>query len=136
MVRSLQLPLAARLGDFSLARISTGGQIFDDKPVEFIPMRLHMLRDAIFWPIIFDQGHTLIRTATATWKGKDLTCILTSGGMADATPTPGRRWIEREFCIDTNTGLLQVLSMLQGFILFMTTATLSNSMAVCCPGTS
>jgi hypothetical protein len=30
--------------------------------------------------------------------------------MADATPTPGRRWIEREFCIETKTGLLQILS--------------------------
>jgi hypothetical protein len=100
----------ARLGDFSLDRIFSGGRIFDDKVADFIPIRLQMLRGAIFWPINFQQAHTLIRTATANWKGKELTCVLTSGEMADATPTPGRRWIEREFCIETKTGLLQILS--------------------------
>jgi hypothetical protein len=100
----------ARLGDFSLDRISTSGRIFDDKLADFIPIRLQMLRGAIFWPINFQQAHTLIRTAAATWKGKELTCVLTSGEMSDATPTPGRRWVEREFCIEKKTGLLQVLS--------------------------
>jgi hypothetical protein len=52
----------------------------------------------------------LIRTATAQWKGSEVTCILTSGGMSDATATPGRRWTEREYCVDTKTGLMQVLS--------------------------
>ncbi len=101
---------SARLGDFELTRISARGALFDDKAAEFIPMRLHMLRDAIFWPINFQQAHTLVRTASANWKGKDVTCILTSGEMADATPTPGRRWIEREYCIDQKSGLMQVLS--------------------------
>jgi hypothetical protein len=101
---------SARLGNFELTRISSGRRIFDDKPIDFIPIRLHMLRDAIFWPINFNQAHALIRTATAQWKGAEVTCILTSGGMSDATATPGRRWVEREFCIDTKTGLLQVLS--------------------------
>lgn len=105
----------ARLGDFSLDRISTNGQIFDDKAADFIPMRLQMLRGAIFWPINFEQAHALIRTTTATWKGKELTCILTSGDMADPSPTPGRRWIEREFCVETKTGLLQILSEAPGF---------------------
>ena len=100
----------ARLGDFSLDRISTGGRIYDDKQASFIPIRLHMLRDAVFWPINFQQAHSLIRTASATWRGKELTCILTSGDMADPTPTPGRRWIEREFCIEAKTGLLHILS--------------------------
>jgi hypothetical protein len=100
----------ARLGDFSIERIFNGGRIFDDKLATFIPIRVQMLRSAIFWPINFQQAHTLIRTATANWRGKELTCILTSGEMADATPTPGRRWIEREFCIETKTGLLQILS--------------------------
>ncbi|HEY2914861.1 MAG TPA: hypothetical protein VGK21_15965 [Candidatus Angelobacter sp.] len=86
------------------------GSIFDDKPTEFIPMRVHMLRDALFWPVSFKPADALIRTATARWKGSEVTCILASGAMADATPTLGRRWIEREYCVDTKTGLLQVLS--------------------------
>jgi len=100
----------ARLGNFSLDRISTGGRIFDDKPADFIPIRLQMLRGAVFWPINFEQAHTLIRTAAVTWKGKELTCVLSSGDMSAATPTPGRRWVEREFCIENKTGLLQILS--------------------------
>jgi len=100
----------ARLGDFSLTRIYADGRLYDDAAVDFIPMRVHMLRDAVFWPINFNQAHALVRTAKAEWKGKELTCILTSGEMAEATPTPGRRWIEREYCIDPSTGLLQVLS--------------------------
>lgn len=110
---------SARLGNFELTRIASGNRIFDDKPVNFIPIRLHMLRDAIFWPINFNQAHALIRTATAQWKGAEVTCILTSGGMSDATPTPGRRWVEREFCVDNKTGLLQVLSDAPGiYVLF------------------
>jgi hypothetical protein len=110
---------SARLGNFELTRISSGRRIFDDKPVAFIPIRVHMLRDAIFWPINFNQAHALIRTATAQWKGTEVTCILTSGGMSDPAPTPGRRWVEREFCIDSKTGLLQILSDAPGiYVLF------------------
>lgn len=101
---------SARLGDFELTRIAIRNSIMDDKPTPFIPMRVHMLRDALFWPVSFNSADALIRTATARWKGSEVTCILTSGGMSDATPTPGRRWVEREFCVDTKTGLLQVLS--------------------------
>jgi hypothetical protein len=100
---------SARLGDFELTRIAMRSSIFDDKPTEFIPMRVHMLRDALFWPVNFNAD-ALIRTATARWKGSEATCILTSGGMSDAAATPGRRWTEREFCVDSKSGLLQVLS--------------------------
>jgi Gram-negative bacterial TonB protein C-terminal len=100
----------AHLGNFSLDRISNGQRVFDDQQPQFIPIRLQMLRGAIFWPINFQQAHTLIRTASANWKGKELTCVLVSGEGSAATPTPGRRWVEREFCIEPKSGLLQVLS--------------------------
>jgi len=101
----------AHLGNFAITRTLSQGLIFDDRQVTFIPIRLHMLRDALFWPINFGApGHILIRTANANWRGKEVTCIMTSGGMADPTPTPGRRWWEREFCVDPKTGLLQILS--------------------------
>ena len=109
----------AHLGDFSLDRIFSSGRVFDDKIADFIPIRLQTLRSAIFWPINFQQGHTLIRTAVVTWKGKELTCALISGEMADPSPTPGRRWEEREFCIENKTGLLQILSDAPGvYVLF------------------
>lgn len=106
----LRFRWSARLGDFSLTRISVNGAVFDDRPLDFIPIRLHMLRVALFWPVNFNSDHALIRTATARWKGKDVTCILTSGAQADPTPTPGRRWYEREYCIDQKSGLMQILS--------------------------
>lgn len=99
-----------RLADYTLTRISTGGGIFDDPAAESVPMRVHMLRSAIFWPISFQPTHTLIRTAKANWRGKDVTCVLASGEMNDPTPTPGRRWVESEYCVDSKTGLLQILS--------------------------
>jgi len=101
---------SAHLGNFSLDRISTSGRIFDDQPADFIPIRLQMLRGALFWPINFQQAHTLLRTASAHWKGTELTCVLVSGEGSEAAPTPGRRWVEREFCIEPRTGLLQVFS--------------------------
>ncbi len=109
-VAPLSFRWIARLGDFALTRISVRRNIFDDRPVEFIPLRLQMLRDALFWPIHADTAHALLRTANANWRGKEVTCILISGGMSDPTATPGRRWVEREYCIDQKTGLLQILS--------------------------
>jgi Gram-negative bacterial TonB protein C-terminal len=102
---------SARLGDFELTRISARAAIFDDRPADFIPIRLHMLRDALFWPVnLGSTNNILIRTAAAHWKGQEVTCILTSGAQSDPTPTPGRRWYEREYCVDHKSGLMQILS--------------------------
>lgn len=110
---------SVRLGDFSLTRTFFHGAAFDDRAIAFIPMRVHMLRDALFWPINLEAAHPLIRTATATWKGKEVTCILTSGPQAEPTPTPGRRWYEKEYCVEPKSGLLQVWSDAPGvFVLY------------------
>jgi Gram-negative bacterial TonB protein C-terminal len=109
----------AHLGNFSLDRISTSGRVFDDKPADFIPIRLQMLRGGLFWPINFQQAHALIRTASASWKGKDLTCVLVSGEGPDAASAPGRRWVDREFCIEPKSGLVQLISDAPGiYILY------------------
>jgi TonB-like protein len=101
---------SVRLGDFSLTRTFYHGAAFDDHAITFIPMRVQMLRDALFWPINLGSAHPLIRTVAATWKGKEVTCILTSGPQAEPTATPGRRWYEKEYCIDPKTALLAVWS--------------------------
>ncbi|HEX7289293.1 MAG TPA: energy transducer TonB [Candidatus Angelobacter sp.] len=109
---------SVRVSDFSLTRTIFHGAAFDDRAIAFIPMRVHMLRDALFWPITVEL-RPLIRTATANWKGKEVTCILLSGPQAEATPTPGRRWYEKEYCIDPKSGLLQVWSEAPGiFVLY------------------
>jgi Gram-negative bacterial TonB protein C-terminal len=99
----------ARLGDFSFTRIWDRGVTYDDKPISLIPLRLQMLRDAMFWPV-HANPEARLRTATANWKGKQVTCVLSAGGGIQAQEVIGRRWVEREYCIEPKTGLLQILS--------------------------
>jgi len=105
---------SARLGDYSQLRIFYDGEAYDDKPRGHIPLRLQMVRNAIFWPVVGNFASSLLRMATAKWEGADLACILISGGMNDATATPGRRWEENEYCIDPKTGLLRIHSETPG----------------------
>jgi hypothetical protein len=105
---------SARLGDYSQLRIFYQGSVYDDKPRGHMPLRLQMVRNSIFWPVIGDFAPSLLRMATAKWEGTELACILISRGMNDATATPGRRWEENEFCIDPKTGLLRIHSEAPG----------------------
>ena len=100
---------SARLGDFSLTRIWQKSIAYDDKPVTLIPLRLQMLRDAIFWPMRANPDARL-RTADANWKGKPVTCVLSARDGIQAQEITGRHWVEREYCIEQKTGLLQILS--------------------------
>lgn len=105
---------SARLGDYSQLRIFHEGAAYDDKPRGHIPLRVQMVRNAVFWPLgDYFPASALIRMATAKWEGEELACILTSRGN-DASPTPGRRWEEYEFCVDPKTGLLRILSQAPG----------------------
>jgi Gram-negative bacterial TonB protein C-terminal len=104
---------SARLGDFSFTRIWDKGVPYDDKPISLIPLRLQMLRDAMFWPVHASPDAHL-RTATANWKGKQVTCVLAAGDGIQAQETIGRRWVEREYCIEPKTGQLQILSEAPG----------------------
>lgn len=105
---------SARLGDYSQLRIFYQGEAYDDKSRGHIPLRLQMVRSAVFWPVVGNFAPALLRMATAKWEGTDLACILTSAGFNDATPTAGRRWEENEYCIDPKTGLLRILSEAPG----------------------
>ena len=81
-----------------------------------IPLRLQEARAALFSPIPSPGNidRDLIRTSTATFKGAQVTCVLLSGSGSAATATPGRRWEETEECIDPQSGLLQVHSLVPG----------------------
>src|SRR5579871_2082094 len=105
---------SARLGDYSQLRIFYEGAAYDDKPRGHIPLRLQMVRNAIFWPVVGNFASSLIRIATAKWEGTDLACILLSRGGNDPTATVGRRWEESEYCIDPKTGLLRMHSEAPG----------------------
>jgi hypothetical protein len=105
---------SARIGDYSQFRIFYQGSPYDEKPHGHIPLRLQMVRSSVFWPIGGNAAAALLRMATAKWEGTDVACILISGAENDATPTPGRRWEENEYCIDPKTGLLRLHSEAPG----------------------
>jgi hypothetical protein len=104
----------AQLGDYAQTRVFRNGLAYDANPHAYLPLRLQMVRGAVFWPVAGNFAASLIRFASANWNGAQLSCALISGPRATATPTPGRRWQEEEFCIDPKSGLLQTYSVAPG----------------------
>ena len=102
------------LGSYSLMRISSNTAIYDQTPNSVVPMRFKMLASAIFNPIEAAPRRATLRSATVSWKGAQITCILTSGEGNAQVGAQGRQWYEKEFCIDPATGLLDVASLAPG----------------------
>ena len=102
-----------QLASFNQTRIFSGGWAFDTPPQDYQPLRLHMLRQSIFWPVAGNLSTAFLRSAPATWQGMALTCVLLSYS-ANAANTAGRQWQEMEYCIDPKSGLLQMLSLVPG----------------------
>jgi hypothetical protein len=100
------------LGNYSETRIGERGHIFAQTGVSAVPIRVHMLRSAFFWPVAGNPSTAAMRTASAEWNGKPATCLLFSRGTLPGST--GRRWEEREFCVDNASGLLQVFSEAPG----------------------
>lgn len=101
----------ANLAEYSQARIGRGQTGFDEHPVASVPLRVHMLRGAVFWPVRFGPAVPL-RVAQAQRNGKPLTCLLLNGEAASAATT--RLWSEQEYCIDNASGRLDVFSPAPG----------------------
>src|SRR5579863_967099 len=104
----------AHLGDYSQSRIFHNGFAYDTNAHAYLPLRLHVIRSAIFWPISGNLASLLISTAAANWKGIPVTCALISGTRSVVMATPGRRWQEEEFCVDPKSGLLETYSVAPG----------------------
>jgi hypothetical protein len=104
---------SAKFGDYSLSRFLIQGETFDEKHVGILPMRLHMLRNSIFWAAGTIGSDAHFRTAPAVWDGKPVTCVLVSD-RADASDTAARRWDESEYCIEDQSGLIQTFSFAPG----------------------
>jgi hypothetical protein len=103
----------AKLGDFSVNRIATQNGPFDEKPVPILPMRVHMLRNSIFWAAQGLTANSQFRSAPVKWNGRPATCLLVSD-QPDTGQTQARRWDESEYCIDDQSGLVQILSVAPG----------------------
>jgi hypothetical protein len=102
----------AEIGGASYERVGAGDQVYGVSTNEPIPMRLQMVRSAIFSPIAPRLGAAAIRSANVNFHGREITCLLASG-MTGINPAP-RFWVETEYCIDPNTGLLQMWSEAPG----------------------
>jgi len=101
----------ANLADYSQARIGRGQGGFDERPVSAVPMRVHMLRGAIFSPLQF-AANPRLRTASPQWNGLPVTCLLLGGELGSTAQS--RLWTEQEYCVDNASGLLQVKSPAPG----------------------
>ncbi len=100
----------AWLGGSTQIRVASGGKIYGT--TDPVPLRLQMARSAIFWPITGALQRETIRSAAVKYKGKKITCLLLSGGVA-AVPA-SRFWVETEYCIDPSSGLLEMWSEAPG----------------------
>jgi hypothetical protein len=101
----------AEMGGASYGRVGTGDQVYGARADEAIPMRLQMVRSAIYSPIAPRLGQAVIRSATVNYQGHEVACFLLSGGVGIVGP---RFWVETEYCVDPNTGLLQIWSEAPG----------------------
>jgi hypothetical protein len=102
----------ASLGGTTVVRGSTPQGPYADSTVA-VPMRIHMLRNAIFSSVYDIAIGTQLRTAAATWNQQPATCMMTSGVVGPAN-YPGRLWEELEYCFDNGSGQLVSSSFAPG----------------------
>jgi hypothetical protein len=105
----------AQLQDSQVIRIGADGHVYGTNPSEPIPMRVQMVRSALYWPIVRNVGAHVIRAADVQRDGKLLSCLLLSHSLPP-NPAP-RSWVENEYCVDSATGLLQSWSEAPGIYL-------------------
>jgi hypothetical protein len=103
----------AKFGDVYVSRVHTNEGTFDEKRVPLVPMRVHMLRNALFWAAQGLTAASQFRSAAVALEGRPATCLLVSD-QPEAVESPARRWDESEYCIDDQTQLLKILSVAPG----------------------
>ena len=101
----------AEMGGATYERVGTGDQVYSAKPDDAVPLRLQMARSAIFYPIAPRLGQAAIRSANVNYQGREISCFLLAGGAGIVGP---RFWVETEYCVDPNSGLLQMWSEAPG----------------------
>jgi len=102
----------AKLQDSLVIRIGVNGRVYGTNPSELVPLRVQMIRSALHWPIMRNAGASAIRAADVERDGKVMSCLLLSASIPP-NPAP-RSWVENEYCIDPDTGILQMWSEAPG----------------------
>jgi hypothetical protein len=75
-------------------------------------LRVQLIRSALHWPIMRNAGASAIRAANVERDGVTMSWLLLSASIPP-NPAP-RSWVEREYCIDPASGLLQMWSEAPG----------------------
>ena len=107
---------SAELGSYHQDRLLAFGRMHDKRSDSYVPMRLQMVRAALFWPMWFNP-QALARVAPAKIGGADVICGLLSAPINDPAvmqSEPGRRWVETEFCLDPKLAVLRSYSEAPG----------------------
>src|SRR5579862_2932287 len=103
---------SAQMQDSRVLRIGIDGRVYGTNASEAVPLRVQLVRSALHWPIMRMAGGSAIRAADVKRDGMAISCLLLSAAIPP-NPAP-RSWFEREYCIDANTGLLQMWSEAPG----------------------
>jgi hypothetical protein len=100
---------------YALTVINSHGNTYAEGAATALPLRLHEARGLLMDPLPSTDyaSRGSIRTATATFHGVAVTCLLLSRTRT-ANPATGRGWEENEECIDPQSGLLQMHSEAPG----------------------
>jgi hypothetical protein len=98
--------------DLRVLRLGTDGRVYGNNPSEPVPLRVQLIRSALHWPIMRNAGASAIRAANVERDGITMSCLLLSASIPP-NPAP-RSWVEREYCIDPASGLLQMWSEAPG----------------------
>lgn len=100
-------------GSFTITRISSHKMLYGEETGAYVPLRLHEARAALFDAIPPPQSlkSAAIRSASVTYNGEQLTCLLFSGGPSGNL---ARAWNETEECVDPESGFLRVHSQVPG----------------------
>lgn len=100
----------ARVGGLVPTRMMVHGKIYGT--ADPVPMRVQMVREALFRPISGSPNRKSIRVADVEFSGEQVRCVLLAGtGPPVGMP---RQWSDREFCVDPRTGLLIISSEAAG----------------------
>jgi hypothetical protein len=85
---------------YSAVNLNKGQVFFSSRPDNSLPLRLIQFREAIFYNQPIAGPQSSLRTASATFNGVNLNCVLIGGYSPSLNQADGRHWDEEEFCID------------------------------------
>lgn len=107
-----QFRWTAQVGNARWTRVGDDHHVYGTDPSEPIPLRIQLVRSALLRPVKHDLAQYEIRGTDVKSDGKPLVCLLLSHSLPP-NPAP-RAWVEREDCVDQETGVLRMWSEAPG----------------------